>query len=234
MKVLMVAGTMHVGGIESQLMHLMRNADKEQFQIDFTSNMADAFHRKEIEALGGKFIVLSNECREHPIKYCRELYRIMKDGKYDIVHAHELFHCGITLFVAKLAGVPCRFSHAHNWREGDDESGKYSLTRRMYQSAMRMLIRRYSTVQVACSTWAGKFLYGDKIIRKNSYHLVFNSVDTKKYLDNYGKEEIGEFVEKDGWKNVIKSKKSNISCRYRERTEKEKSKNQNSLCWRWR
>ena len=42
-KVLMVAGDMDVGGIENQLMHLVRNADKERFQIDFTSTMAEAF-----------------------------------------------------------------------------------------------------------------------------------------------------------------------------------------------
>ena len=58
-KVLMVAGDMHVGGIENQLMHLLRNADKNIFQIDFTSTKKDAFYRQEIESLGGQFIQLS-------------------------------------------------------------------------------------------------------------------------------------------------------------------------------
>ncbi|MCR5736897.1 MAG: glycosyltransferase [Eubacterium sp.] len=203
MKILMVAGSMHVGGIENQLMHLMRNVDKNKFHIDFTSDMPEAFYREEIEALGGNFLLLENKCRNHPLKYCRELYRIMREGKYDIVHAHELFHCGITVFVAALAGVPCRFTHAHNWREGDDESGKYSLIRRSYQSVMRTSIRLFSTTQIACSTWAGKFLYGKKCLKKKSYHLVFNSVDTTKYLDKFDCIEEGDFIEKDGWKNVI-------------------------------
>ena len=51
-KVLMVAGDMHVGGIENQLMHLARNADKNKFQIDFTSTKRDTCFRKEIETLG--------------------------------------------------------------------------------------------------------------------------------------------------------------------------------------
>ena len=35
-RILIVAGAMDVGGIENQLMHLLRNADKHKFQIDFT------------------------------------------------------------------------------------------------------------------------------------------------------------------------------------------------------
>ena len=38
-KVLVLTGAMDVGGIENQLMHLLRNADKDKFQIDFTSTM---------------------------------------------------------------------------------------------------------------------------------------------------------------------------------------------------
>ena len=55
-KVLIIAGTMDVGGIENQLMHLLRNADKRKFQIDFTTTMEHPFYREEIEALGGRCI----------------------------------------------------------------------------------------------------------------------------------------------------------------------------------
>ncbi|MCD8019253.1 MAG: hypothetical protein LUF92_06620 [Clostridiales bacterium] len=55
-KVLIVAGTMDVGGIENQLMHLLRNADREVFQIDYTSTMENAYYREEIERLGGGYI----------------------------------------------------------------------------------------------------------------------------------------------------------------------------------
>lgn len=39
-KILIIAGTMDVGGIENQLMHLIRNADRGKFQIDFTTTMS--------------------------------------------------------------------------------------------------------------------------------------------------------------------------------------------------
>lgn len=34
-KILIISGDMDVGGIQNQLMHLLRNADKKRFQIDF-------------------------------------------------------------------------------------------------------------------------------------------------------------------------------------------------------
>ena len=51
---------MDVGGIENQLMHLLRNADKEVFQIDFTTNMEHPFYEDEILSLGGKCIHIRN------------------------------------------------------------------------------------------------------------------------------------------------------------------------------
>ena len=202
LKVLIIAGAMDVGGIENQLMHLLRNADKEKFQIDFTSTMENPYYRREIESLGGKVHVISRMSKKNPGRYCSVLMKIMREGKYDIVHSHELFHSGIVLLTAAIAGVPGRFVHAHNWSDGDGSGKKRGIVRSVYNVVMRKLIRKHSTCQIACSTLAGKFLYGEDILDKPSYHLVFNSVDTEKYLAKYDQKESGEFCE-DGWINVL-------------------------------
>lgn len=202
-KILMVAGNMHIGGIENQLMHLMRNVDKEKFQIDFTSTMENPACREEIEQLGGKIFLIPKMNWKKPIPYCREMYNIMKRGKYDVVHSHELFHSGITLLLAKWAGVPCRFAHAHNWSDGDGTGRKRSILRSVYNCVMRKLICYYSTMQIACSSWAGEFVFGKNTIRKSSYHVIFNSIDTAQFLDDYDNVETGEYLEENGWKNVL-------------------------------
>lgn len=160
-KILIIAGTMDVGGIENQLMHLIRNADRGKFQIDFTTTMSHPFYQDEIEALGGKCIRIPATEGRHFIRQCKALYKIMKEGQYDIVHSHELFHSGMVLFAAKIAGVKHRFVHAHNWSD-DDGSGKRSVVRILYNAVMRRWILRYGTEFCACSTPAGRFLYGDK------------------------------------------------------------------------
>ncbi len=200
-KILIIAGTMDVGGIENQLMHLIRNADRGKFQIDFTTTMSHPFYQDEIEALGGKCIRIPATEGRHFIRQCKALYKIMKEGQYDIVHSHELFHSGMVLFAAKMAGVKHRFVHAHNWSD-DDGSGKRSVVRILYNAVMRRWILRYGTEFCACSTPAGRFLYGDKKTHEANYHLIFNSVDTKKFIDYYDKKESGEFCE-DDWINII-------------------------------
>lgn len=200
-KVLIITGTMHIGGIENQLMHLLRNADKEKFQIDFTSTMPEAFYRSEIEALGGKFILIPEMNHKDPLPYCRALYRIMKDGQYDVVHSHELFHSGIVLAIAKMAGIPKRIAHAHNWQDHDGTNRKRGMIRTAYNTVMRWSINACATDRMACSTLAGKFVYGEKALSSKNYHLVFNSVDTTKFLDRYNQAETGEFC--DEWINVL-------------------------------
>ena len=201
-KVLIVAGTMNVGGIENQLMHLLRHADKEQFQIDFTTTEEHPFYQDEMLALGAQCVRLPLTEGIHFWRYCRSLYRVLRKGEYDIVHSHELFHSGMVLLTARLAGVKHRFVHAHNWMEGNDPEKKKVLKRRVYNYVMQRLIQWNATDFVACSTLAGKFLYGERVTKKANYYLVFNSVDTSIFTEKYDQLESGEFCE-DGWINVL-------------------------------
>lgn len=201
-KVLMVAGSMHIGGIENQLMHLARNADKEKFQIDFTSTMPDAFYREEIEQLGGKFILIPPMNWKWPFPYCKAMYQIIKDYKYDVVHSNELFHSGIVMMIAKVAGVKVRITHSHSVSDTDGTVNKRSFFRALYNIVMRNCILKYSTVQIACSITAGKFLFGEECIQQDTFHLIYNSIDTEKYIEKYNQVEGGEFCD-DGWINVL-------------------------------
>lgn len=200
-KVLIIAGAMGVGGIENQLMHLLRQSNKSKFRIDFTSTEDKPFYKDEIISLGSKCIKLPATEGRHLLRYCMALYRVMKEGKYDIVHSHELFHSGLVLLTARLAGIKHRFAHAHNWKEGNAPDEKPGPVRRLYNNTMRMLINWNATQKIACSTLAGIFLYGEKATQKENYHIVYNSVDTEKFIQNYDNPETGEFC--DDWVNVI-------------------------------
>ena len=201
-KILIVAGSMEIGGIENQLMHLLRNADKDHFQIDFTTTSKKPYYRSEMERLGARCIQIPKTHDKLYIPYCKFLYQLLRKGQYDVVHSHELFHSGMVVAIARAAGVPHRFVHAHNWSDGNGTSKKTSLIRRIYNTVMQKSIRRFGTEFLACSTLAGKFLYGDYIVNQSNYHLIYNSVDTTKYLAHYDHVENGEFCE-DGWINVL-------------------------------
>ena len=183
-------------------MHLLRQADKNQFQIDFTTTEDHPFYKDEMLALGAQCIRIPKTEGLHFLRYCRALYKVMRQGDYDIVHSHELFHSGMVLLTARLAGVKHRFVHAHNWSDGDGSGRKRSWKRSVYNHVMQRLIQWNATDFIACSTLAGKFLYGEKITKQPNYHLVFNSVDTSKFIEKYDQRESGEFCG-DGWINVL-------------------------------
>ena len=202
-KILIVAGAMNVGGLENQLMHLLRKADKSKFQIDFTNTDEKAYFESEIESLGGRcHLIHSTDGGRHLIQYCRDLYKVIKSGRYDIVHSQELFHSGIVLRVAKVAGVNVRIAHAHNWAEGSTIGEKRTLIRRLYTQIMRRWLVQDGTDFCACSSLAGEYVFGEKVIHQDNYHVIYNSIDISKYLDQYNKIETGEFMDY-GWKNVV-------------------------------
>lgn len=180
-KVLIVAGAMNVGGIENQLMHLLRQADKTKFQIDFTTTEEHPFYQDEIESLGGRCIRIPGTEGRHFLRYCKALFRVIKDGEYDVVHSHELFHSGMVLLTARLAGVKHRFVHAHscNQRRGN-------LKRRIYYWFMRRLILRNATEFLACSSLSAGFLFGEGVVGRSNYHLIVNSVETARFLPEDG------------------------------------------------
>lgn len=196
-KVLIVAGAMNVGGIENQLMHLLRQADKERFQIDFTTTEEHPYFLDEMLSLGAKCIRIPGTDGRRFFRQIRALYRIMRSGQYDIVHSNELFHSGVVLLAARLAGVEHRFVHAHSCNQ---DYGR-NLIRLTYTRVMRALIKRNATCFLACSTLAAKFLYGEEILSDPRYHLVVNSVETERFLPetNQAEREPSE----NGWKTVL-------------------------------
>ena len=156
-KVLILSGSMNVGGIENQLMHLLRQADKSKFQIDFTTTVDHPYYLDEIESLGSRCIHIRGTEGRHFLRYCSEIYSLMREGQYDIVHSHELFHSGMVLLTARLAGVKHRFVHAHNWSDADGTGKRRSLIRTIYNFVMQKLIQWNATDFIACSSFAGKF-----------------------------------------------------------------------------
>lgn len=160
-RVLMVVTQMNRAGIESLLMDLYREIDRELVQFDFyTLRKEPGQFDDEILSLGGKIYYnarfsvkklfeipkrIEQFCREHP--------------EYQIVHAHMNQWCGWVLKGAKAAGVPIRIAHAHT-----------SLVKRSIKNTVKNIIKlptnRYATYKIAVSDKAGVWLFGKKAARR--------------------------------------------------------------------
>ena len=178
LKVLHIVGGMDPGGTETMLMNLYREVHNK-IQFDFISYYEnEAYYDKEIEQLGGKIIRLDSPHKVGQIQTIKNLYNLIKSQKYDIVHAHTLFNCGTAMLAARLAGANIRISHAHtNLNFG------VSKLKKLYFYIMKSLMKIFSTDFMACSNSAGKYLFGDNIVRNKNYKVLPNYVDYKKIIN---------------------------------------------------
>jgi glycosyltransferase involved in cell wall biosynthesis len=173
LKILHVTGAMNRAGTETFLMNIYRSLYKKNIKFDFISyNSKDADYDKEIKKLGGNVFKIS---RSYSMI---ELYKILKKyGPYDAVHAHTLFHCGLIMLVACMAGVKIRISHAHTTSDNNK-----NLIRKLYIFIMRKMIRIFSTNLLACSSEAAKYLFGEKSLKDDKYSFFPNLINYKDFL----------------------------------------------------
>ncbi|MFB4168888.1 glycosyltransferase family 1 protein [Virgibacillus sp. JSM 102003] len=194
MRILHVVGAMNRAGTETMLMNIYRNVDHEKVQFDFISySNQDAHYDDEIKKRGGRIIKLS---KTNSIKEI--YYSIKKYGPYEAVHAHTLFHCGIAAIAAYLAGVKIRISHAHTTLDSSN-----SFTRKVYITAMRFIINRFSTNLLACSSGAGTYLFGNKGLAKSKYSYFPNAIEYLRFLINPQKKVITFKVKEGLGKSIV-------------------------------
>ncbi|BBH19564.1 putative glycosyltransferase EpsF [Paenibacillus baekrokdamisoli] len=177
-KVLHVVGKMHPGGIETLLMNVYRQTDREKFEFHFAVQTEEkAFYDDEIEALGGTIIR-----QPHPQRGMRKFKKALeanmrKNGPYAAVHSHIFGFSGYVLKIADGLGVPVRISHSHTVHSHRNKS----LVRRIYTLYMQQLIRNHATKMLGCSRDACESLYGKKCWGDDRVHVFPNAISLEPY-----------------------------------------------------
>lgn len=171
-RVLQVFASLNVGGAESRMMDVFRCIDKEEFQFDFlTMQLEDQYFEQEIRSLGGNVIKIASPRDSGTVKNLKELSRIMREGNYDVVHAHTSYHCGIVMLAAKRAKIPVRISHSRT--TGSKHQGKKA---QIMLRLGRFLIGRFANQRLAISKEAGEYLFGH-----HSFSVLPNAIDLRNY-----------------------------------------------------
>lgn len=190
-RVLHIVGGMTRGGVETWLMHVLRNIDREKIAFDFFVNTsAPCAYDEEVESFGSEIFRPSTPSSHYG--NMRRLHQVIKNnGPYDVIHSHVYTFSGFTLMIAKWAGVPIRIAHSHtSFSAGNNVSVKH-----LYSTLAKSLINRYSTIGLAASYEAGLSLYGNKWGRDTRYKVMHCALDFslfQNYLDKkHLREELG-------------------------------------------
>ncbi|AFY95366.1 glycosyltransferase family 1 protein [Chamaesiphon minutus] len=174
-KILQVVGMMNRGGAETWLMHVLRNIDRNIFQIDFLVSTTDACaYDDEIRALGGRVIPCTGP--SNPLTYARKFQQVLQEyGPYDVVHSHIHHYNGYILRLADRAGVPIRVCHSHI--DSTALEAKSSWLRRLYFKLMTRWIDRHATIGLGCSDVASANLFGKDWQKDSRWQKYYCSID---------------------------------------------------------
>ena len=169
-RILQVVTYMGRGGIETMLMNYYRRMDREKIQFDFLVHRDfQADFDEEIEALGGHIYRIP---AMNPASgtYRKALADFFRTHHYRVVHCHLNYMSGVVLAAAKKAGVPVRIAHAHTasmapgWKQFVRRTCKY-------------LIPVTATHRFACSTEAGKAIFGEQ-----EFSILANAIDAAAFI----------------------------------------------------
>ena len=167
-------GTMDMGGISAYMMNYYRFIDKKRIQIDFIVHGKYGVYDREIETLGGKVYHIPTK-RENYIQNRIQIRSILSSGQYKIVHSHMDGMNGNLLREAAKLHIPVRISHSHN-----TEFLTNNILKILFHKYYRSIIPKYATELWACSSMAGRWLYG----QGHTFEVIPNAIDTDKYAFN--------------------------------------------------
>lgn len=152
-------------GITMSVMRFLRNMHRVGCDLVLTAEPPAEIKREMLD-MGCRVHVIPGRLRR-PVRYLFALRRIIKDGGYDIVHAHGN-SCTLTieLLAAKLGGARVRAAHSHN------TSCKFMLAHK----ALRKPFDRLCTHAWACGAEAGQWLFPGR-----EFSIARVSTDTSAY-----------------------------------------------------
>lgn len=168
-----VMGKMLGGGVEAVVMNYYRRVDRSRVQFDFlVDSDSTLVPREEIESLGGRvfFVPPYQQIRA----YMSALEELFLEQRWTIVHSHLNTLSIFPLKAAKKAGIPIRIAHSHS------TAGKGEYKKNLLKYILRTQANRYPTHRMACSQYAGEWLFG----KDAKFDVIFNAIELNRFAFN--------------------------------------------------
>lgn len=183
-RVLEISHGLAPGGIESFLINVFENIDREKIEISFAlACEGKQFYEDKVISEGAKVYHTSDlNGIKNIVKHFFRLIKVLrKEGPFDAVHTNIDFFNGINLLAAFIARVPVRISNSHNTNSAHARTVGATLPIRIYRRVMRTVINALSTKRLGCSKAANLYMYGNKV--KDTV-VINNGVDFEKFKNN--------------------------------------------------
>ena len=179
-RVLQVLPRLRRGGSQAMVMNIYRSIDHNKIQFDFiifTKDHDDYYD--EIIANGGRVYHFEKFNGLNFFKIKSNFNKFLREhNEYKIIHFHVYSTASIYIPVAKKNGLKT-IIHSHSTSNG---KGVMALIK----NALQLPLRNQADYLFACSSEAGKWLYGKKAISRDNYFFIPNGIPLNQF--NFSKE----------------------------------------------
>lgn len=175
-KILIFGLTSLIGGVETYIINLVKNIDKERFEVDFLiQDEITGINKEKIQGCYHNIYKVEN-LKKHPIRAIKTLKKLYKENSYDVIHLN------ISTASSALYALPCKlFSrntkiiiHSHN---GGDKN-------KLQHYIFRKIINGIADERLACSKLAGQWMFGRKMVGLDKVIITNNAIETDRFLYN--------------------------------------------------
>lgn len=182
-RVLHVVGNMGIGGIETLIMNIYRNIDRDKVQFDFLiHNPTEGEYAEEIKKLGGhiyRMPVLRDKTRTYYWRYFEYKSALKKffleHKEIKVLHGHMTNTASIYMPIAmKYGNVKCCIAHSHQTEATPGLSG-------VVTNILQRHLEKIATDYFACSEEAAKWIYSIEIVENGKVKIIHNGTDVEKY-----------------------------------------------------
>ena len=212
-RVLQMTASLYHGGSQNMIINLYKAIDRDKVQFDFIVDHPELNDlQTTVEELGAKVYVMP-KFKGTNISEIKKAWNdfFIQHPEYKIIHSHSRSYASIYLDIANKHGLKT-IIHSHNTSNG---SGIKAKIKDLFQYSLKKIADYF----FACSYNAGKWLFGEEIVKSDKFFIVNNSIDTNKFRfnqeirDKYRKElnlennkvyiQVGEFNEQKNHKFTI-------------------------------
>lgn len=169
-RILHIVNNMNKGGLESRIMDIYRQIDRQKYQFDFYIESGEhGFYDDEIEYYGGKlYYNQSNHFMNIPRLFEFNQFLVSHSEEYRIVYSYNQW-AGWYLKSAKKRGIAHRIAFSRT-------AVNSTSIRAIVKNLVKINAYKYATNCFAVSNKAGEWLFG-----KHEYMVWPNAIDVKKY-----------------------------------------------------
>ena len=174
-RILQMIGSLNVGGSQTLMLNIYRHIDRERMQFDFVLDHPDeTWFAEDVKALGARIYTMPAFRGTNAAEIRRDWNNFFyTHPDYTVLYSHIRSYASLYLPVAKKHGLKT-IIHSHNSSNGEGLSA-------VVKNVLQRPLRDQADILMACSSDAGRWLYGERACQSDRFIFLPNAVDTARF-----------------------------------------------------